>query len=218
MGERDELMDLSRTVFVDVGGVWSPTDPVGEYFSASPDLGEPRVDNPLELLGLNSAEVLAEHGISTAALAWESGAKTQPTGGPAEEIRVFAALNSAAALQTANDAELYRKYAQCESEHPDFTQTRPGLDAPADDAAWMAIHAASIEFARCARAAGYAGVADPAPNGGTILPLDFTEAMLRALLDECLTDAQVAIQVPEFSEFQNIASDYLDRVILIEGS
>jgi len=205
-------------VFVYVGDVWRIGDSQSGEMSASPNLSEPSGQNAIELLGLNTDQVLATQEISNAFLAWEAGLEPVQVDGTSEQAKVFAVVNSADALRGASNADLYPAYAECEAEHPDFSQPNPraGVNPADEDAAWLAIHLASLEFARCARSAGSSGVGDPAPDGGVTLSPDITESVLRSLLTECLTeDSQIAIQVPELVDYERIASDYADRVVFI---
>lgn len=102
------------------------------------------------------------------------------------EGRTWIAVTSAA--QVALDPQTRTAYAECEAEHPEFTQ--PAFDPRADPrAAAQAAEseAAALEFAQCARESGFSWVADPWPNtGGAIeLPRDLEEGELRALLHTC---------------------------------
>ncbi|MFT4215187.1 MAG: hypothetical protein QM622_10495 [Microbacterium sp.] len=89
-----------------------------------------------------------------------------------------------------DDPDTQDAYAACEQEFPEFTQ--PEYD-PQDDSAvqeYMTQQAEDgLAFARCARDAGFAWVADPAGEEGTTpgiaLPADLTEGEFRALLEEC---------------------------------
>ncbi|MFT4136962.1 hypothetical protein [Microbacterium sp.] len=96
------------------------------------------------------------------------------------------------------DATTHDAYAGCEAEHPDFRQTSV---APADDPAMREALAQqqedSLAFARCARDAGFAWVADPTADGGggILLPADLTEVEFRALLAACDHGDAVAWQV-----------------------
>ncbi|MFT3799363.1 hypothetical protein [Microbacterium sp.] len=91
----------------------------------------------------------------------------------------------------ADDPDTEDAYAACEATHPDFTQ--PAY-SPQDDPELHAQLAEQqedgIAFARCARDAGFAWVADPEPNSGgaIVLPLDLTEDEFRALLTACGKD------------------------------
>ncbi len=90
----------------------------------------------------------------------------------------------------ANDPVTHAAYQACEADYPDFVQRAPDLD-PEERAQAHADAAAQEEqalaFARCARDAGFAWVADPSNTGagGIVLPPDLTEEDFRALLTAC---------------------------------
>lgn len=87
-----------------------------------------------------------------------------------------------------DDPDAQAAYAGCEAEYPGFIQP---VYSPQDDPEVREQLAEqqedAITFARCARDAGFAWVADPEPNSGgaIILPLDLTENEFRALLTAC---------------------------------
>ncbi|MFT4029408.1 MAG: hypothetical protein QM675_05990 [Protaetiibacter sp.] len=91
----------------------------------------------------------------------------------------------------ADDPDTQDAYAACEAEHPDFAQ--PAY-SPQDDPELQAQLAEQqedgIAFARCARDAGFAWVADPVPGSGgaIVLPLDLSEDEFRDLLTACYDD------------------------------
>ncbi len=88
-----------------------------------------------------------------------------------------------------DDPDTQDAYRACEAQHPAFAQ--PQYD-PADDPRFQADIAkqeeAALAFAQCARANGYAQIADPDPQtapGAIMIPDDFTEADFRALAEAC---------------------------------
>ncbi|MDR1387620.1 MAG: hypothetical protein LBJ44_08570 [Propionibacteriaceae bacterium] len=88
-----------------------------------------------------------------------------------------------------DDPDTQRAYAACAVQHPDFAQ--PDYD-PEDDPDWQAQLATqrrvALQFANCARADGFAWVADPTDEGSLTLPADLTEAEFRAVLTACLNN------------------------------
>ncbi len=100
---------------------------------------------------------------------------------------VWRAATSAEAF--ADDPTTQEAYADCEADHPEFAQ--PEFEADPGDDAQMAEDLArqqesALEFARCAREAGFTWLADPA-DGGIYLPNDITDGDFRALLTACWT-------------------------------
>lgn len=93
------------------------------------------------------------------------------------------------------DPDTQDAYAGCEAEHPDFEQ--PEYDPARDpqNQEYLAQQAeAALEFARCARDAGFAWVADPeADTGVIVLPADLTEADFRAVLTACWTEDNLGL-------------------------
>lgn len=92
----------------------------------------------------------------------------------------------------ADDPDVQDAYAGCESQLPGFAQ--PELDPQDDPDTRDALAQQAedgLEFARCAREAGFAWVADPAGEAGSTpaiaLPGDVTEDEYRALLEACFT-------------------------------
>lgn len=88
------------------------------------------------------------------------------------------------------DPDTQDAYAACEQEYPDFAQ--PEFDPQNDpqEQEYLAQQAEdALAFARCARDAGFAWVADPAVEDRNTpaieLPADLTEAEYRALLEAC---------------------------------
>jgi hypothetical protein len=77
-------------------------------------------------------------------------------------------------------------WAACETELPDFVQPEPNIEGTdiqvitKDD-----LVKASLAFAKCARANGYADFADPDSEGMLSFPLGMTEDEFRSLLDVC---------------------------------
>jgi hypothetical protein len=100
----------------------------------------------------------------------------------------WVAAESSAYFET--DTDTQDAYAACEQDVPDFVQ--PEVD-PLDDPQMQEYLAQQAEdgltFARCAREAGFAWVADPTGEAGTTaaiaLPADLTEDEFRALLEAC---------------------------------
>lgn len=87
-----------------------------------------------------------------------------------------------------DDPDTQDAYAACETAHPDFSQ--PEFDPDGDPAMQEQLaeqQANALEFARCARDAGFAWVADPGPDtaGAIALPADLTEAEFRAVMTAC---------------------------------
>ncbi len=89
----------------------------------------------------------------------------------------------------AQDPDTQHTYAACESQHPRFHQPEVAVgNAPAVQAEPQENQQkVDLAFARCARDAGFAWVADPSPatGGGIKLPLDLKEDEFRALLKAC---------------------------------
>lgn len=84
-----------------------------------------------------------------------------------------------------NDAGTREAYAGCEKEHPDFAQPDASAPGATDDGAQALAEA--LGFARCARDAGFAWVADPDQDHGSsiVLPQSVSESEFRALLTAC---------------------------------
>ncbi len=91
-----------------------------------------------------------------------------------------------------DDPDTQDAYAGCEGEFPDFAQPEydPQSDPQQQDYLEQQAEDA-LAFARCARDAGFAWVADPAGEAGITpaitLPADVTEDDFRALLEACFT-------------------------------
>lgn len=86
------------------------------------------------------------------------------------------------------DPDTQHAYAACESQHPGFHQPEAASGVPAIQAEPNDNQQKTdLAFARCARNAGFAWVADPSPadGGGIKLPLDLKENEFRALLKAC---------------------------------
>lgn len=87
-----------------------------------------------------------------------------------------------------DDPVAHDAYATCQAEVPDFAQPRydPDSDPSLADAREKQ-RISGLEFASCARDAGFAWVADPAADsfGAIALPADLTEAEFRSLLAAC---------------------------------
>jgi hypothetical protein len=77
-------------------------------------------------------------------------------------------------------------YASCEIEHPGFKQPEQAVD-PEVEAQLAEIAESALAFARCARDAGFARIADPDPETPTQIALgpDLTADDFRALLAAC---------------------------------
>lgn len=87
-----------------------------------------------------------------------------------------------------DDPDTQDAYAACEQAHPEFEQPEFDVfDDPAFQEQLAAQQEAALAFARCARDAGFAWVADPATadQGAIALPADLTESEFRALLTAC---------------------------------
>lgn len=90
----------------------------------------------------------------------------------------------------ADTPDTHDAYAACETQYPDFMQPEVSPESdPAIQEAQAQQSEDSLAFARCARDAGFAWVADPSPEPGTspaiALPSDLTEAEFRSLLQAC---------------------------------
>lgn len=90
-----------------------------------------------------------------------------------------------------HNREFFDVWSRCEAENPDFVQPaqefiQAKLQQEINDRTEI-----GLEFAQCARAAGFAWVADPTPtdpsNGAVAIPSTVTEAEFRALAAECDT-------------------------------
>jgi hypothetical protein len=85
--------------------------------------------------------------------------------------------------------EIYRVYAKCEAEHPDFAQ--PNAQQFEQQAREEVIRRAEagLPFAQCARDAGFSWVADPIPAepslGYLVIPPTVTEEEFRSLVTQC---------------------------------
>lgn len=114
--------------------------------------------------------------------------------------------------------ELYASYSACENQHPEFHQ--PGSFLP-DDTSTMPegpeIDATSLAFAQCARAEGFANVADPqGPWSGVGIPSNITSDQLRAMLAACIDpESQILIHwqtgEPEFN-VDEITNPYREAI------
>ncbi|GAA1557586.1 hypothetical protein [Brevibacterium picturae] len=128
---------------------------------------------------------------------------------------------AASSAYFADDPDTQDAYAGCESQFPDFAQPEYDPQNDPDTQDYFAQQAEDgLEFARCARDAGFAWVADPAGEAGTsqaiTLPADVTEDEFRALLEACLTpELNLAWAVPAdlafdwtavLDEFSNVVS------------
>lgn len=135
----------------------------------------------------------------------DTSAQTEPAGDPSQGISAGSGEAGTPALMVEGDADGTRwvaaadagyfvkdpetqdAYTACEREHPDFRQPQY---TPSDDPGLQADLAkqqeAALAFARCARDAGFAWVADPDPQTGSIaLPDDLAEDEYRSLLTAC---------------------------------
>lgn len=110
-----------------------------------------------------------------------------------------------------DDPDTQDAYATCEREHSDFAQPEGGAGtSPKLRADVEKRKADSLIFARCAREAGFAWVADPAGGDATAtgiaLPPDLTEQQFRALLDACWSpDLDVTWEVEGEPSFDLLA-------------
>ncbi|MFT3875260.1 MAG: hypothetical protein QM708_02365 [Propioniciclava sp.] len=103
---------------------------------------------------------------------------------------------SDAGFFTTLDPDLHTVYAGCEARYPGFKQPayRP-QDDPAFAQQQQEQLQAGLAFARCARDAGFAWVADPSAetSQSIAIPLDISEAEFRALLQACPTQAAAGV-------------------------
>lgn len=99
---------------------------------------------------------------------------------------MWVAVESSAGFS--DDPDTQDAYAACEKTFPDFAQPESGPLSDEELTEYQEMQtAAGIEFAQCARDAGFAWVADPDPTtGGAIaLPGGLTEDDFRAVLAAC---------------------------------
>ncbi len=131
---------------------------------------------------------------------------------------LWSAVTSAEAF--ADDPATQEAYADCEADHPEFAQ--PEFEADPGDDAQMAEDLArqqesALEFARCAREAGFTWLADPA-DGGIYLPNDITEGDFRALLTACwTTESNFGIGLEDVGEPSFDLFAVWDEVQFMEG-
>ncbi|MFT4220885.1 MAG: hypothetical protein QM611_10245 [Microbacterium sp.] len=87
-----------------------------------------------------------------------------------------------------DDPDTQDAYAACEHQFPDFEQPESDpMSDPQMQEVQEQMTAAALEFARCARDAGFSWVSDPAPDaGGAVeLPAALAEDDFRGALEEC---------------------------------
>ncbi len=107
----------------------------------------------------------------------------------------------------AHDPQTQTVYADCEADLPNFSQPAGGGGDDAEIQEHLALQSEhGLEFARCARDAGYGWVADPAGEPGTTqaieLPAHVSEQEFTSVLQECLTaDLNIAWSIPEEPSF-----------------
>jgi hypothetical protein len=176
-----------------VGCTGAPTEPEPETASAAQFVAclkaagvDARVGSQGHALVLVGAAPTGEPG---EVVRHESSAEGEAQGWSYSEVDESGSWDAAeSAAYFANDPDIHDAYAACEAKHPDFTQ--PEYDPMKDPEVQQQMAAQQedeLAFARCARDAGFAWVADPDPatGSGIELPLDLAEAEFRDLLTAC---------------------------------